>query len=429
MLASISLQVATTPSITYAQEASEDAYDDGATPDPADDETDLATLSGIEAEGEESEETVPASYSASDEEKADTAGVPTSFSGKNQCIAEVSKKDLKKAKSYSEVRAKNRLVQLKKYDVRINNANKKIKKSYKVEAKKYKIDSKTDFPRTTHRKAVKQEIANAGKQISSKRKAAKSATTPQAVAEQVCSMVYDIRIYTYLDAKISKQSVIDKLYRYNGLAIGQYKTLQADYNKLSADKKKKAEKEMTALTDPQVSRTKIDDLQKKLDTITPESINQEQSSTKKKASVIFTERLKADIEAGNKALSADIKKGNAAKKALKAANTGTSKGNKNTRTTKKTLTTKQINDVCKDENTKVLQVKDKLNKTLTSACNVGIKEGYKKKGDASDFCKTGGGKWKASKSPAKVKACERGYKEGVNIRTTGAQSCFGVLCT
>ncbi len=375
-------------------------------------EDDLADLSADEIEAAADEPPVAepaAAQTDTEQEKVQTGNLPSTFSSKDVCVANVSKKSLSEAKKYAELRATKRTAKLKQYNVRVDNQRKAVNKAYKDNVKRYTINKDVKVKKVVHTKAVKTELANSAKQIKTKREAAKAAKDVPTVAKEACGIIYDIRVYTYLEAKIKHQKVVDTYYRQNALLKAQYDSLVA--NAKSAKLSPEQSAKVAGMTDPAATRANaIDPLQQKLETINVTFLNTEIANTKKNTSTIFADNLNPLYAAAKASTTNDVKTATAGRSAIKAATAAASKP-------KITLTTAQINEVCKKQTEASLKGSNgKILSDLTKACNLGIKAGFKKQSTAKEFCETGGKKWTAGKSPKKTAACEYGYAQGKALR-------------
>lgn len=350
------------------------------------------------------------------------AGGTAKFTTKTQCVAAMNGKTLSRAKKSAKNYAATRNAALKNYSITVANNNKKMLKAYKTEQKKYYIDKSVRYKRSTHNKQIRAELKSTRTDIITKYNTAKASNDKAVVAENACSIIYDVRVFTYMPAKISYQQAIDKLYMRNNLLTAQFNSLQKNGSSIDSIK---------SMPNPQTTHTAIDKIQQKLDAINAGVINQVQATdSKKKAATIFKERLSADIKAAAKLNTTDTKAGNKGKGAIKSskasaqgsasfnqsssASNALSNGSSNANKVKKQLTAAQKKQVCKDSNAATLLVNRKLSDTLTSACNTGISAGFKKTSSKDKFCAS---KFDSKKKPKQVAACEYGYEKGEALRT------------
>jgi hypothetical protein len=402
--------------VAYAQEDDGAFIDDGMIdPDAADygidedwtdvDFVDVAEVEALAVQKPVDELQPTKTVTAAGKKKA---GSTKKFNNMSSCVTAISSKSLKEAKQTSKNYATLRVAYLKKFSTKVTNNNKKMNSYYKANQKKYYIKD-VKYQKYTHNKQLKAEMRDSRAQIVAKNKAAQAAGDTQTVAQNACSIVYDVRVLTYLAAKISYQQSVDKLYLRNSLLVAQYQSLQ------------KAGVDMNGVKNPADTKASIDALQAKLDGISPASINDAQSNEKTKTVALFKQTLKSDMTAVAKQIKADTSSSNKAKQLLRSkkksspdkSTSKTSSSSSKDKTVKKTVSADRKNQICTDAEVGTLVIDGKVNAKLTSACKFGITGGLKQTSKKSVYCDN---KYSMKKATKQYEACKHGYEMGELLR-------------
>jgi len=232
--------------------------------------------------------------------KKPTGSIPTSFKSEGACNTRVSQYELSAIKEYSEKRSQNRTKSLdaqtkkidktygpnssqhKAYTSLIEKQNKLLRKHVGNAAPQATPKSIEDI---SHKDELLAAVGTARTQINNQNNAVKSASTPQAAASAICSMIYDVRVYTYLDEKLKHQIRLDGLaYKQasNEVRLQTGLTLYTSFKSKAPNNPKLLELEKQAqaagIPSTQDTDSRLSSLQAKLDTVNPDFLNSQISS-------------------------------------------------------------------------------------------------------------------------------------------------------
>lgn len=231
--------------------------------------------------------------------------IPKSFANKDSCITTLKTFKLASLKKYGDKRIDTRLKSIETYPKSIDKTYSPYERA-EAKAKKSTEDAnklKAKFAR--HKKAVQKanpkllqdpvvqgrkdsllkEVADTKTSLNTKKNELSKASSPSAASEVICYVMFDLRVYSYLGAKIKAQKKVDSARLQGQRNQARYNAIQATYeanktNKKYAKKVKKIEGKIKNLQSPQPQTDSLNALQKRIDSFTIANLNSSPEAAK-----------------------------------------------------------------------------------------------------------------------------------------------------
>lgn len=244
----------------------------------------------------------PASVSAATTKKTT---IPKSFASKDACLVKLKTYKLASLKTYGDKRIATR-------DKALESKPEKIEKEYKKYEKAEPLArltvsganaveqaatgkvSQPDVPIASRKSSLLKEVKDTKNMLDAKKADLSKAKTSETASEAICSVMFDLRVFSYLDKKVNAQLKVDtarlKIAQNNARQKAVKKTYEKHKNnKDFAKKSKKIKAKIEALPDSQESINKLNDLQSRLDAISVEALNTDNATSKAELNKIVAE--------------------------------------------------------------------------------------------------------------------------------------------
>ncbi|MEK9196571.1 MAG: hypothetical protein AAB914_04340 [Patescibacteria group bacterium] len=259
----------------------------------------------------------PASVSAATKKTT----IPKSFANKESCLAKLKTYKLASLKTYGDKRIDTRLKSVDKYPGDINKAyapyeraeggaKKSVDDANKFKARfaKNKKAVQKANPKVLQNPQIKgnkdslaKEVRDTKLSLESKKTDLKKANTSVVAADTICYVMFDLRVYSYLGAKIKAQKKVDSVRLQNNRNQSRYNAIVATYeanktNKKYAKKASKLEPRIKNLKSPISESEKLQSLQNRINAVTVDSLNSSpQAATAGKADLAAVAKEAASI--------------------------------------------------------------------------------------------------------------------------------------